>query len=187
MELTSPGPVKEKLNLNGKHSGESEIIRDDLNFEYSDTLNSDNVQQEEAINIFNGDVDSSQDNTKCVPKEVGKKEKECHEIVLELESHGDSINTILNENSSHTKGSFFDTENNIASDHEDSESILRLKHSNSTADANNGPSKGNDGFFTDIDSFKTNCNSSDTEAPTSQQKQLKSPNYREQYSGNKKI
>lgn len=185
MELTSPGPLKDKLNENGKHSGESEILRDDLNFEYSDTLNSDNVQQKEDINNFNGDLDSSQNDTKFVQKEVDKKEKECHETGLEPESNCDSINTTLNENSFHTKGSLVDTENNVASDHEDSESISRLKHSNYTADVNIGPSKGNDGSSTDVDSFKINGNSSDTEAPTSQQKQLKSTNCREQYSGNK--
>ena len=183
MELTSPGPLIDKLNVNGQHSDEAKILRDDLNFEYSDTLNRDNVEQKETTNSFNRDAVPSQDDTKLVMKEADKKEKDCNEIGLKSDSNSILTNTILNENSFHTNGSFNDSGNDVVLDDDDSESILPLKHSTRPSDASNGALNGDDGCSFDVTSLKSNSNSSDAKDSTSQQKELKSTNSTEDYSG----
>ena len=105
MELASPGPLSEKIILNGKASSENGIIQEHLKFDCGDTLNSDRLQDSEIGDSSNDEKRLTQEYTKCLHKEQDYKQ-----ISLNPDPNDKSANTNLNENSSESNGSLIESE-----------------------------------------------------------------------------
>ena len=103
MELTTPGPLSEQLNLNDKHSTENSIIKEHLSFSYGDNLNGDKILKNEIGDPLGNEEISSQKGNYA-----DNKEKEHSQISPDpvLNGHSPPIHT--NENSSDTNGSLLD-------------------------------------------------------------------------------
>ena len=119
MELASPGSLSEKLNLNGKISSEKGIIKEHLQFDYDDTLNSDRLHDTEIDDTPCGEKGLAQQDAKCL-----QKYKHFNQISLNPDLNNTSADKNLNENSSESNGSLIESEKskhpseNYLSEHE---------------------------------------------------------------------
>ena len=175
MELTTPGPLSEQLSLHEKQSTENSIVREHLNFDYSNTLNGDKLLKTEV-----GDTPNSE-NTLSKDAELSvEKEKEHKQIFSDTNLDLNSSNENINESPSNIDGSLQgDTNTKIFSKKEDLGDVKSLELLNNISKTNESTSEDKERCSSDIETSDINSNGPKDEIASAHQDEASNQNSNE--------
>ena len=172
MELTTPGPLSEQLNLHEKQSTENSILREHLKFDYSNTFNGDKLVRTE--------VGDTPNNENTLPKEAElsiEKEKQHNQIFSGPGLDHHSSNENINENSSNIDNSLQDNgKDKISSKIEDANEEKSSQLPYNILKTNEGMSEDKEMCPCDVESSDISSNGPKEEISTNYQDEATSQN-----------